>query len=229
MSEHDVDMNEHEFEPVRGLPELLPAGERTIWRGEPDWRSLARRVFHVRKIALYFGLLIAFSTTSKLVGGESIAAIVSAASWQLTLALSALGILFFLAWLYARTTVYTLTSERLVMRFGVALTMAVNIPWTRIVKADLLLHGDGTGDIVFTVDPERRMSYILLWPLVRPWRFSPVMPAVRSIRDADQVAAQLGEILHSRHQQSAAAVILETPSVVSPGRLASGSTPATAP
>ena len=229
MNGHEVDMNEHEFEPVRGLPELLPAGERTIWRGEPDWRSLARRVFHVRKIALYFGLLIAFSITSKLVGGESIAAVVSAASWQLTLALSALGILFFLAWLYARTTVYTLTSERLVMRFGVALTMAVNIPWTRIVKADLLLHGDGTGDIVFTVDPERRMSYILLWPLVRPWHFSPVMPAIRSIQDADAVAAQLGDVLRKRHQQPAVAATREPSTGAAPGILSGGSAPAPAP
>lgn len=221
-------MNEHEFEPVRGLPDLLPAGERTIWRGEPDWRSLARRVFHVRKIALYFGLLIAFSTTSKLVGGEPIAAILSAASWQLTLALSALGILFFLAWLYARTTVYTLTSERLVMRFGVALTMAVNIPWSRITQADLLEHRDGSGDIVFTVDPERRMSYILLWPLVRPWRFSPVMPAIRSIRDPATVAAQLGEILRTRYEPPATQ-IHEAPAAATPGILGSGSTPATAP
>ena len=229
MNEHAVDMNEHEYEPVRGLPELLPAGERTIWRGEPDWRSLARRVFHVRKIALYFGLLIAFSIASKLVGGESIAAVVSAVSWQLTLALSALGILFFLAWLYARTTVYTLTSERLVMRFGVALTLAVNIPWTRITRADLLLHGDGTGDIVFTVDPERRMSYILLWPFVRPWRFAPVMPAIRSIHGADAVAAQLGDILRTRHEQPAGAAPRETSSAVAPGILGGGSAPAPAP
>ena len=33
---------EHEFEAARGLPELLPAGERVLWQGSPDWRGLAR-------------------------------------------------------------------------------------------------------------------------------------------------------------------------------------------
>lgn len=197
-------MNEHEFEPVRGLPELLPAGETTIWRGEPVWRSLARRVFHTRKIGFYFALLIVLSTSSKLYSGVPAADLTASLSWQLALAAIALGIFYFLAWLYARTTVYTITSERLVLRFGVALTMVVTIPWSKIVQADLLSHDDGTGDIVFTLDPQRRMSYILLWPLVRPWRFSPVSPAIRCIPDADSVAARLAEVLHARFDSAPA-------------------------
>jgi len=27
-------------EPVRGLPEKLPAGERILWQGMPDWHPL---------------------------------------------------------------------------------------------------------------------------------------------------------------------------------------------
>jgi hypothetical protein len=191
-------MSEHDLEPVRGLPEILPAGERMIWQGEPDWHSLARRVFHVRKVTLYFGLIMAATIATKLFAGASLEAIAVPLSWQLTLAASAIGILYFIAWLYARTTVYTITSERLVMRFGVALPMMVNIPWSKISGVDLLAHGDGTGDIAFTVDPTRRTSYLLFWPQVRPWRFSPVTPAVRCISGADSVAADLAQVLQHR-------------------------------
>ena len=48
-------MSEYATEPVKGLPELLPTGERMLWQGQPSWRALAIRVFHVRKIAIYFG------------------------------------------------------------------------------------------------------------------------------------------------------------------------------
>jgi hypothetical protein len=51
-------MNEFEHEPVRGLPEKLPAGERILWQGTPSWRALAIRAFHARKVALYFAALV---------------------------------------------------------------------------------------------------------------------------------------------------------------------------
>ena len=37
---------EHDDEPQNGLPEALPAGERLLWQGSPDWRVLARHGFH---------------------------------------------------------------------------------------------------------------------------------------------------------------------------------------
>ena len=36
MSDHDFD-----FEPIRGLPALLPAGEKQLWQGSPHWKSQA--------------------------------------------------------------------------------------------------------------------------------------------------------------------------------------------
>ena len=51
--------HEHEFEPQYGLPERLPAGENILWQGSPDFVTLARRVFHIRTLALYFALLMA--------------------------------------------------------------------------------------------------------------------------------------------------------------------------
>ena len=51
-------VHEHEFEPQHGLPERLPAGEHLLWQGTPDWRVIARRVFHVNKVAAYFALML---------------------------------------------------------------------------------------------------------------------------------------------------------------------------
>ena len=55
----DATAHEHEFEPEYGLPEPLPAGERVLWQGSPQWRVMARRTFHVRKLTLYFGVILA--------------------------------------------------------------------------------------------------------------------------------------------------------------------------
>ena len=51
--------HEHEWEAAPGLPSALPPGERILWQGAPDWRSLAVHAFHVRKIALYFVFMLA--------------------------------------------------------------------------------------------------------------------------------------------------------------------------
>ena len=45
------------------LPAPLPVGERVIWQGKPTFRGLAWRSFHIREVAIYFGLLLAFWCT----------------------------------------------------------------------------------------------------------------------------------------------------------------------
>ena len=52
--------HEDHFEPEHGLPERLPATEHKLWQGSPAWWPVARRVFHWNKIALYFGLILAW-------------------------------------------------------------------------------------------------------------------------------------------------------------------------
>jgi len=50
--------SEHDSEPVRGLPAVLPEGERVLWQGAPNWRSLALNAYHVRTLAYYFGAMV---------------------------------------------------------------------------------------------------------------------------------------------------------------------------
>ena len=61
---------EHEFEAVTGLPEPLPAGERVLWQGSPDWRALAREAFHLPAIAFTDRELASLQTALSLLDGK---------------------------------------------------------------------------------------------------------------------------------------------------------------
>ena len=193
-----MSVGEYEHEPVRGLPDYLPDGERLIWRGEPEWRTMARRVFHLRAVSLYFLLIIGAHVGAELYRGVTPLEVLRGSGWQIGLGLAAIGILAILARAYARTTVYTLTDKRLVLRFGVALPMMVNIPLDIVRAADLRRFSDGSGDIFLTIDPGRKLSWMMLWPNVRPWRMSRVQPALRSLPDVSSVAAALATVVDGK-------------------------------
>ena len=188
-------MSEHEFEPVRGLPAELPAGERMLWQGAPRWRSLAVQAFHVRKVAVYFALLAAFQAAAALADGEPLGTALAAPSWVLALGLVAISTLTLLAWLAARGTVYTVTDRRVVMRFGIALPMTVNLPFAVVESAAAGRRGDGTADIALTLARGSRIGYLVNWPNVRPWHFARPQPMLRALADGERVAALLAEAL----------------------------------
>ena len=188
-------MNEHDSEPVRGLPDYLPNDELLVWQGEPAWGELALRVFHLRKIAIYFIILAVAHVGLELAEGATLLAAGKGAAWLLILGTFAIALLGLLARLYAKTTVYTITDRRLVMRFGVALPMIINIPWEKIDAADLQQHGDDYGSILLTLTASRKMSYWLLWPHAKPWHFTPVQPMLRCIEHPRDVAARLQQVV----------------------------------
>ena len=201
MSGHD----HSDYEPIPGLPEDLPQGERLIWQGAPDVRVLARRVFRLRLLAIYFIALFGIHMTLQYEPGMGISSLLLGNSWMLVLAATAMLLLAGLAMAYARTTIYTVTSKRLVMRFGVALPMVINIPLQLIQSADMRRFDDGSGDIVLTLKPEKRVSYFILWPHVNPWNFFPAKPTLRSLPSLENVAAALASAAPSAEGTTAAA------------------------
>lgn len=190
-------MSEFDFEPVHGLPGPLPEGEALRWQGAPRWGALAVRAFHVRKVALYFGLLILFRVVYVLAAGESVSLALLSASWLAALSAMAMGILALLAWLYSRSTVYSITDRRIVIRFGVALPIAVNIPFKVVESAGLRRHGNGIGDIPLVLGSGQSVNYLIMWPNVRPWRFFDAQPMLRCISDVDEAAEILATALRS--------------------------------
>lgn len=166
----------------------LPKGEHLIWQGRPDARSLALRVFHVRLVALYFALLLAARLAIGWSEGHSWREIFAAAV-PLALPLAgAMVLLGGLAFLYSRTTRYSLTNKRVLVQFGAVLPMTLNIPLTQVASAEMKDYADGSGDLPFSVISEQRLSYLLLWPHARPWRLNRVEPMLRCVPDARRVA-----------------------------------------
>ncbi len=188
-------MREHDYEPVPGLPEALPPGETILWQGAPQRAALARRALHVRTISLYFGALAAWRGTSLALDGASAAEIVLGAGLLVLLGAVAILPLWLFAWASARSTLYTITNRRVVIRAGVALPTSFNVPFAAIEAAGLKLHGEGVGDIALRLVPDQKIAYIFLWPHARPWRYSRPEPALRCIPEAEAVAQLLGRAL----------------------------------
>ncbi|CAA9288038.1 MAG: Putative photosynthetic complex assembly protein [uncultured Acetobacteraceae bacterium] len=188
-------IREHEGEPVPGLPERLPGGETVLWQGAPRWRSLARRAFHVRVVALYFAALAVWSGASLVADGAGAGALALEALWVALVGSVPIGLLLAASVLAARTTLYTVTDRRLVLRVGIALPMAVNIPLGAVRSAGLRRCADGTGDVLLSLLPSHRVSFIALWPHVRAWRFSEPEPLLRGLPDAEKAAQALATAL----------------------------------
>jgi hypothetical protein len=195
--------HEHEFEPQYGLPERLPSDERILWQGSPDAGTLARRAFHLRKLGLYFLALLAWQGTSLAAQGLGALDLVLGLVWPVALAALALGAVALLAWLTARTAVYTLTDKRLVMRIGIVLTMTFNLPLRAVESADLRHLSGGYGDLVLTLRGPDRIAYLQLWPHARPWHLTRPQPMLRAIPEAQAVAASLSQAWAAANGQPA--------------------------
>jgi hypothetical protein len=186
-----------QVEPIRGLPELPPEGEHILWQGAPDPWTLALQALNMGWVAGYFGLLAAWRGVAiGLDQGWALGA--KATVPYLAMGLVACAILGLIALTLAKTTVYTLTNRRVAMRIGAALTVTLNIPFTRVASADLSLNRNGTGSIALDLSDGTRLSYIVCWPHVRPWRMAKTQPALRCIPDAERVAALLADAAQAR-------------------------------
>lgn len=190
---YDGHTHEHEFEAEYGLPEPLPAGERVLWQGSPDWRVLARHVFHVRTLALYFAAILVIRGAFVLSDGGTAAAALKAIGMTLPLVALAIGIALGLAILCARTSVYTITDKRVTMRIGIVLNLTFNLPFKRIAGAGYRQVGNGAGDIPLTLAGTDQIAYLHLWPHARPWRITKAEPMLRCVPQGAEVARVLGQ------------------------------------
>jgi hypothetical protein len=183
--------HEHEFEPQYGLPERLPPNEYLVWQGSPDVGMLATSAFHIRKLAIYFVGLTVLCVWLAVQKGADVMGLVDAVKWVLPLGIITLLTVWWLAYMTARTTVYTITNRRVVLRVGIVLTVTFNLPLPQIASADIRKLDDGFGDITLALKGADRIAWIHLWPSVRAWRIRKPEPTLRAIPDAQAVAAKL--------------------------------------
>ncbi len=190
-------MSECQIEPVPGLPEQLPKGEQLRWQGAPEWGALAVRALHVRTVAIYFGALIALHVGYLLSAGQSVEFALLFGLGLVLLCLAAVVILALTAYALARSTNYSITNRRVVIRFGLALPMAVNIPLKAVQSAGLRRYAGGVGDIPMALWDEHCFNYLVLWPNVRPWRVFDAQPMLRAVPDVERVAEILAGALRA--------------------------------
>lgn len=189
----------HEFdnEPVPGLPANLPEGENILWQGSPSATATAWQVLHIGWVGAYFAVLLAWRLIAGLSDGHTLERIAFDSIPLTIVAVTAISILAVLAYFIARTTIYTITNRRVVMRFGVALPISVNVPFKAIRSAGAALRADGTGDVALEVDDLGRLTYFHLWPHTRAWYVRKAQPSLRSVPDAQNVAGLLSRALNA--------------------------------
>ncbi|MDZ4276867.1 MAG: photosynthetic complex putative assembly protein PuhB [Erythrobacter sp.] len=158
--------------------------EKVLWKGRPALGLLARSAFHTRTLGLYFAVLVIIALAT---GSNNTAIIVAALGTAL------IGLLYFLAWLSARSTLYILTDVRLILRIGMAIETRINIPLKQVKAAHLRPRSDGHGDIALELGGERLLGVVLLWPHMRPWHYAHPQPMLRSVPDAASLAQLIAE------------------------------------
>lgn len=186
-------LTEHGLEPIPGLPEVLPAGEVLLWQGAPAWTEIAQRVFLIRWVTGYFLLLGGWDILNAALQDAPMVPAIGSAAILMLVGSIAIGILALLAKVTAKTSVYSITSRRLVLRVGVALPITINIPFVAIAGAYLRHRKDGHGDIVLELLPSHRISWIALWPHCAGLSVGRARPMLRGVEDAPGVARILGE------------------------------------
>lgn len=192
------------------------ADEKVLWKGRPAVGLLARTAFHAHTLGLYMAALALIG----LVAGNTTAAMVAA-----VMGVSLVGLLYLLAWLSARSTLYILTDARMIMRIGMAIETRINLPLKQVTAAHFRPRGSDHGDIAFELSGERLLSTLLLWPHVRPWHYAMPQPMLRSIPDAANVAEMVAA---ARAQYGAIERNLTNINDAGPANVQHGLQPATA-
>ncbi len=191
------------FEPVPGLPETLPKGETLLWQGTPEPLAFTVEVMRLRLAAVLVAMLVLWRTSAGVHDGNSAGAVMVVAGGTLLGGLIALGLLAVSGWLMARGTIYSITSQRLVIRHGVAMPMAINIPFSKIAGAAAAQGFGGSTTLALSLLPGARSSLIALWPHARPWRLRRPEPSLRAIADGERVASLLAAALAQVSGQAA--------------------------
>jgi hypothetical protein len=101
------------------------------------------------------------------------------------------------AWLLARAiangSTYAITDRRIVMRFGVIFPLTINVPLHYVEGASAREFPDGTGQIAVQLTKKESIAWIVLFPHVRPWKFTNPEPLLRGLTEP----VKIGEVLRA--------------------------------
>ncbi len=190
-------------EPIPGLPGMLPVGETIVWQGKPETNEVWVHVFKARWIAAYFAAMLGWLLVTGLYFGRGSDDIIMSLIIMAAAGAAVLGIFRAFAAGVHRTTVYTITNRRVVMRIGIALPTAFNLPFCEMESADVLKRANGSGNIALRFKPDIRLNWAVFFPHVRGLKMSRTEPQMIGLADvvtaADILALQLHADIARRH------------------------------
>lgn len=208
--------DDHDFEFMPGIPHPLPTGERLVWQGRQRTWPLAKRAFRCNMVLAYFALAWGGLAARDISAGSAALDAVLRYQWLLMPAAGAWLLLFGMAWLFARSTIYNVTTRRVLIRSGVALPITIDVPINLIDNLALAKYADGSGDVALTLNERQRASYFVLWPNVRSWHFFKPQPTLRCVRYPEAAAEALTAVLQAQQAESQAVRAASTQSAVTP-------------
>lgn len=206
-----MNAQEYDYEPVLGLPQELPAGEKLLWQGSPRWWPLARRALRVLPVGTYLAAIVLWQGYSAYQAHHAWHWVTRSVGLAASLAVFVIAMLLLIAWAAARATVYSITTRRVVIRHGISLPMSLNIPFQQIQAASLRLETDGSGDLALELPRSQRIGYLLNWPHVRAGHYVQPQPALRGVADAARVAGLLRVALQATQSDASSPKIVRAP------------------
>lgn len=198
---------------MRGLPEMrvdagdlhsgrvLASGETVVWEGRPSMLGIVLRAFHLPVVAAYFAMLVVVGLVGLMQGQVTAMTVVMPFLTGLLTAALLCG----LAAMVARSTRYLVTSDRIILRYGVALPRCLSIPFRQIASLSVSARRGDRGDVALGLKAGNHMPWSKLWPHARPWRLRRPEPMLRDIAGAGLLATQLSRRLADDQRERATA------------------------
>ena len=195
----------------------LPAGERVLWSGAPDRRSLARYFLRERWVLGFVGVSFTIGVADALSHADgAIPRLIGVTTLSALLTVIAMVSIRLLAWRMAKSSKYVITDRRVFFNIGLVLRADANIPYSSVEGMDLLRRSDGSADLMISLTGVQEIPWLLLFPHMT-WRGSRRgRPTFRALREPQPAAdAVVGALRAYVQPESAAATAT---SVASAGR-----------
>ncbi len=197
----------------------LPAGERVLWSGAPDQRSLARYFLRERWFLAFVLFSFSLGAAEALQHTEGTwPRVVGVATLSAIMAVIAVVSIRVLAWQMARSSKYVITDRRVYFNIGIVMRADANIPYSSIEGVDVRRRSDGSADLIVSLSDEQEIPWLLLFPHMT-WRGGKRgKPTFRAVRDpqvaADALVGALREYAQSAGSEQAGASAATVPSSV---------------
>lgn len=208
----------------------LPAGERVLWSGAPDQRSIARYLLRERWVLAFVAVSMAIGVGDVMQhgGSDTVPRLIGVTTLSAILAAIAIVSIRFFSWRIAKTSKYVITDKRVFFNIGIVLRADANIPYSSVDGVDLLRRADGSADLMVTLTGTQEIPWLLLFPHMT-WRGSKRgRPTFRAIRNPQLAADAVVGALRAYPQPATAGSATATAVPPAARATAAGVTPSPA-